>query len=197
MASESSITWVDVATMIGEFTIAIAIYMEFGGARLDRFYEVASNEESWKQRNEIYKKICSDASLNPESFAKLLATDAKLREDCDRQISLLSMIGEQLPVFPPRKRRVLTWFPHAVVILWYFLAKHVEKRRETGGPNWAIGFETFARACAGHLITEVKEIKVWDPVSGNTVHTISQNELLGLSSRQKRFAFFRRWGCIA
>src|SRR4051812_49029532 len=111
--------WVEILTMLGEWGIVFVIYLEIEAARFDRFFEDAFEREHWDARKNIYQAFFDQAKKNPTEFLKTLESDAKLRDDCDREIALLNKLGNNLPWFPGRRRnRVLDWFPTTAIFLW-------------------------------------------------------------------------------
>ena len=143
-----------VVTALGELGIVAAIYLEIESTRLDGFFEHIFKREHWDARREIYEAYCSLPEPTSQKFCDLLRMPHNpLRNVCDEQMRLLQMIGGQLPWWPPFRKRVLNWFPHAIIFMWVILGAYVQERRKsTGWSLWANDVENLARAAAQHIL---------------------------------------------
>jgi hypothetical protein len=142
----------DWLTMAGEWGIIAVIYLEIESTRLDHFFEDAFNETHRKAREEIYAAFLAMSQPSPEQFCESLKNNAELRNKCELEISLLTKIGNRLPLLPRQRRRVVSWFPHSVVFLWEILEPYVFERRRATGGYWANAFAQFARKSATFIL---------------------------------------------
>jgi hypothetical protein len=80
-------------------------------------------------------------------------------------MNMLQMMGGELPWLS--RKRVLNWFPHAIVFLWVILGAYVRERRAiTGWSRWGNNFERLAREAAKHILSAEKTSKkiiLFDP----------------------------------
>jgi hypothetical protein len=156
-----------VLTLLAEGSIAFVIWLEMESARLDRFFEYTLGRKRLESRGRIYKAFCALPERNSEKFYAFInePDNSKLRDDCEEQLRLLQMVGGQLPWWPWFQRRVLNWFPHAIIFIWVILRTYVEKRREQiGWPKWADEVQTLAERAAGHLLKGMKgDLVLIDP----------------------------------
>jgi hypothetical protein len=181
--------WISIATMVGEWGIVAAIYLEWESNRLDHF--LADVESKHDERALIFKAYCALSSVSSnekgECFKKLLddPQNEKLKNACDDNVRLLSRIGARIPFWPFR-RRALEW--HVVVLLWEILGPYVERRRKEAGPSFARWFLTYALKSIGNLLSQHRvEWIIADPDVGRRQNVIlTRARLIELQSNLKK-----------
>jgi hypothetical protein len=176
-------TWFSLLTMLGEWGIVFVIYWELESNRLDHFLEDAFSSEHFEARKRIYEAYCGLAPppgiRRNVAFKELLLTDEHLKQDCDRELTLLSKLGDRLPKLPPFRRRALKWFPHSVVFMWEILYPYVQHRREAAGRYWADSFIELALTCLKEMRYQgVKQLVILDPKLGRLQNIILTRERL-------------------
>ncbi|MGA2242284.1 MAG: hypothetical protein ABSH11_09630 [Verrucomicrobiota bacterium] len=159
-------SWILLISALGEIAIAVVIWIEWEGSRLDKFLE--DSGERNKKRSEIYSEYCGlscpENMQRNQMFKKILGSKGKsdLRELCDENIRLFSRVGARLPRLPHLRNRVLDW--HVVVFLWEILGPYVEERRRAAGPSYAKPFLEYAFASVEHLLEQKRnEWVIVDP----------------------------------
>ncbi len=142
---------------VAEIIVAAVIWYEWEGGRLDQFLSDA--DLCAKDRNRIYKAYCglpkSDLIAQNELFKKLLNTDEKLLDSCNKHIRLLSRIGSRLPRIPWLRRTPLDW--HIPVLLWAILSPYIEDRRKESGPSYAENLLRYTLASTKRLLRQKRQ----------------------------------------
>lgn len=125
-------TWVDYGTLIGEFTIAFAIYYEIEKTRASEFLSEAVGE-AYKTRPRIYEAYVEATKTLPadrraKAFREKILADPKLRKACDLQLVYFSKYHYILRWSLFHHNLMVKWFPHVLVRLWIMLSDYILNR---------------------------------------------------------------------